>query len=266
VDDIGRSLRSPPAAEREGEDGSRRGVLRRWLLGLLWSLKPPRLYGVPAMLAMLAKHYAGLGLPPGALPDPEKALRHPDGLAGICTDMSVPTLRAAYAKGLFPLAHIGPQKWWAPPERMVSFPETVHISKTTRRLLRIKQYEVTFDTADQYEISAEELVSDDYRACQELAGRLRGQAPGLIAPSAALPGTRNAILFGPRVASPYLTTPVSELDIPASITAEDGRPLVALLDLVRFRGDPHPALDASQRGAEFRFAEPNWALTLYGQN
>jgi leucyl/phenylalanyl-tRNA--protein transferase len=30
---------------------------------------------------------------------------------------------------------------------MVSFPETVHISKTTRRLLRIKQFEVTFDTA-----------------------------------------------------------------------------------------------------------------------
>ena len=115
MDDIGRSLRSPPAAKREGEDGSRRGALRRWLLGLLWSLKPPRLYGVPAMLAMLAKHYAGLGLRPGALPDPAKALRHPDGLAGICTDMSVPTLRAAYAKGLFPLAHIGPQKSWAPP-------------------------------------------------------------------------------------------------------------------------------------------------------
>ncbi len=152
MDDIGRSLQStalsPPAAQRGGDDGSRRrGALRRWVLGLLWSLKPPRLYGVPAMLAMLAKHYAGLGLRPGALPDPEKALRHPDGLAGICTDMSVPTLRAAYAKGLFPLAHIGPQKWWAPPERMVSFPETVHISKTTRRLLRIKQYEVTFDTA-----------------------------------------------------------------------------------------------------------------------
>ena len=111
------------------------------------SLKPPRLYGVPAMLAMLARHYAGFGLPPGALPDPEKALRHPDGLAGICTDMSVPTLKAAYARGLFPLAHIGPQKWWAPPERMVSFPEAVHISKTTRRLLRIKQFEVTFDIA-----------------------------------------------------------------------------------------------------------------------
>jgi RES domain len=125
--------------------------------------------------------------------------------------------------------------------------------------------EVTFDTAAQYEISADELVSDDYRACQGLAGRLREQAPGLIAPSAALPGTRNAILFGPRVASPYLTTPVSELDVPASITAEDGRPLESLADIVRFKGDTHLALDAWQRDAEFRFAEPDWSLNLEGQ-
>jgi hypothetical protein len=121
--------------------------------------------------------------------------------------------------------------------------------------------EVTFETADEYEISAEELVSDDYRACQDLAGRLRGQVAGLIAPSAALPGTRNAILFGPRVSSPYLTGPVSELDVPASITAEDGRPLESLAAIVRFKGDTDPALHAWQRDAEFRFAEPTWALT-----
>lgn len=122
-------------------------TLRRWTLGLLWSLRPPRLYGVPAMLTVLAKHYAGRGLPRGVLPDPGLALTYPDGLAGICTDLSVPTLLAAYAKGLFPLAHIGPQKWWAPAERMVCVPEHIHISKTARRLLRLKQFEVTFDNA-----------------------------------------------------------------------------------------------------------------------
>ena len=127
--------------------GSPRQTLQRWVLGLLWSLKPPRLYGVPATLLMLARHYTGLGPAPGTLPDPAQALRFPDGLAGICTDMSVPTLTAAYAKGLFPLAHIGPQKWWAPAERMISFPESVHISKNVRRLLRVEQFEVTFDTA-----------------------------------------------------------------------------------------------------------------------
>jgi leucyl/phenylalanyl-tRNA--protein transferase len=122
-------------------------TVRRWVLGLLWSLKPPRLYGVPAMLLTLAKHYAGFGPPRGMLPDPEKALSYPDGLAGICTDMSVPTLVAAYKKGMFPLAHVGPQKWWAPPERMVCFFDNVHIPKTTRRLLRLKEFEVSFDTA-----------------------------------------------------------------------------------------------------------------------
>ena len=71
------------------------------------------------------------------LPDPETALRNPDGLAGICTDLSVPVLLEAYAKGLFPLAHVGPQKWWAPAERMVSFPDEVHIAKNVRRLLEL---------------------------------------------------------------------------------------------------------------------------------
>lgn len=142
------SLAARPASAAEGSARAQPGAtLRRWALGLLWSLKPPRLYGVPATLAMLAKHYAGLGLPPGALPDPDRALTRPDGLAGICTDLSVPTLMAAYAKGLFPFAHVGPQKWWAPSERMVCRPDDIHVSKTTRRLLRLEQFEVTFDTA-----------------------------------------------------------------------------------------------------------------------
>jgi leucyl/phenylalanyl-tRNA---protein transferase len=139
------SVAARPASKAAGEMLD--ATLRRWVLGLLWSLKPPRLYGVPATLALLAKHYAGSGRAPGALPDPDQALTHPDGLAGICTDLSVPTLMAAYAKGLFPFAHIGPQKWWAPRERMVCRPEDIHVSKTARRLLRLNLFAVTFDTA-----------------------------------------------------------------------------------------------------------------------
>lgn len=120
--------------------------------------------------------------------------------------------------------------------------------------------EITFDSADQFGITAEDLVSDDYRACQELAGALRGQMPGMIAPSAALPGTRNVVLFGPRVAAPYLIRPVSSLDIPASVTAEDGRPLTSLLSLVRFVGQLHPALAAWEHGIHFRFVEPDWSV------
>jgi hypothetical protein len=121
--------------------------------------------------------------------------------------------------------------------------------------------DVTFDTAVQFGLTAEALVADDHSACQELAARLRTQIAGVLVPSAALPGTRNVVLFGPRVAAPYLTSPVSALDIPASITSDHGRPLRSLLDLVRFRGEAHPALDAWEQGTTFRFVEPNWSLT-----
>lgn len=120
--------------------------------------------------------------------------------------------------------------------------------------------EIDFGTADRFGITAADLVADDRSACRQLADRLRGRAPGVIVPSAALPGTRNVVLFGPRVAAPYLTEPVSALDIPVGITAEHGRPLASLLDVVRFVGEPHPALDAWLEGSSFGFVEPDWAL------
>jgi hypothetical protein len=120
--------------------------------------------------------------------------------------------------------------------------------------------EITFATAERFGITAEQLVGDDYGPCQDLASRVRAQVEGLIVPSAALPGTRNVVLFGPRVAAPYLTRPVDSLDIPASITADGARPPGSLRELVRFAGDRHAALDAWQNGTEFRFAEPNWSL------
>ncbi|HET8778171.1 MAG TPA: RES family NAD+ phosphorylase [Candidatus Limnocylindria bacterium] len=120
--------------------------------------------------------------------------------------------------------------------------------------------EITFDSADQFGITAEDLVSDDHSACQQLAGVLRGQMPGMIVPSAALPGTRNVVLFGPRVAAPYLIRPVSSLDVPASVTAEHGQPPTSLLALVRFVGQLHPALAAWEHGTDFRFVEPDWSV------
>ncbi len=56
-------------------------------------------------------------------------------------DMSVATMLAAYAKGLYPDVRI----WWAPAERMVSFPENVYVSKAVGRKLRLRAYTVTFD-------------------------------------------------------------------------------------------------------------------------
>jgi hypothetical protein len=88
----------------------------------------------------------------------------------------------------------------------------------------------------------------------------RAQVEGLIVPSAALPGTRNVVLFGPRVAAPYLTQPVSTLDVPASITADGARPPTSLTSVVRFAGDRHAALSAWRNGIDFRFAEPDWVM------
>lgn len=102
---------------------------------------PPGPFNVPAALTTLARLYAEWSAKPGALPDPEQALSHPEGHAGPCTDMRVPTLLAAYAKGLYPDA----QTWWAPAQRMVSFPENVYVSKSVWRLLQTQAYTVTFD-------------------------------------------------------------------------------------------------------------------------
>jgi len=120
--------------------------------------------------------------------------------------------------------------------------------------------ELTFESAPRWEISAEELVGDDPGPCRRLARRLRAEHPGMIVPSAALPGTRSVVLFGPRVAAPYLTEPVSLLDVPASITAHGGRPPLALIERVRFFGEAHWALAAWRAGASTRFVEPDWSL------
>lgn len=96
------------------------------------------LSGKPVALAILAKHFIGFGR---GLPDPEKALGHPEGLTGTLDDISVPTLVAAYAKGLYPEAG----KWWAPAERAVSFPENAYVSKHVARFLQTRVYGVSFD-------------------------------------------------------------------------------------------------------------------------
>jgi len=114
---------------------ARRSVLKQ----VSDSLVSAGLYSKPAALALLAKQFVGFG---PRLPDPEKALAQPEGLAGRCPPLDVPTMVAAYAKGLYPHE----QKWWAPAERAVSFPENVRISQRVWRLLQTQAYGVTFDS------------------------------------------------------------------------------------------------------------------------
>lgn len=134
-----------PAKARIRESWRER--LRRWVLGAAWSLKPPRTWGAPAAVWMVVSHYAGLRDVEEGIPDPEKALKRPDGLAGICHDMRPETLMKGYRAGLFPFCHIGPQKWWAPSTRMVLRLTHFHMEKNLRRTLRKKRFTVTFDRA-----------------------------------------------------------------------------------------------------------------------
>ncbi len=114
----------------------------RWALGLTWSLMPSRIRGVPAVVGLCARELLAAD---HALPDPESTYARPPGLAGIVHDLSVPTLIAAYRRGLYPLGHVGPLKWWSPPVRSVLFFEDFHIAKRLRRQMRQDNYKVTFD-------------------------------------------------------------------------------------------------------------------------
>ncbi len=114
----------------------------RWTLGLAWALMPNRIAGLPGLAKLC---FEELLAPDYALPDPERALANPPGLAGIVHDFTLPTLLAGYRRGLYPLAHIAPLKWWSPPQRSLLFFKNSHISNNLRRLMRQGHYSVTFD-------------------------------------------------------------------------------------------------------------------------
>lgn len=104
--------------------------------------------------------------------------------------------------------------------------------------------DITFDNcASDHGISPAELVGDDYTPTQALATRLRAaHVPGCTVPSAALPGTSNLILFGPRVADPYLSVPLTPEECPTGHLTDGARPAREALPLVCFTGAPHSAL------------------------
>ncbi len=116
--------------------------LERWTLGAAWALSPKRIAGVPGLARLC---FDELLAPDYALPDPGRALANPSGLAGIVHDFSLPTLLAAFRRGLYPLAHIAPLKWWSPPTRSLLFFNEMHIAKRLRRQMRQGEYTVTFD-------------------------------------------------------------------------------------------------------------------------
>jgi hypothetical protein len=130
-----------------------------------------------------------------------------------------------------------------------------------RVLLANPPLELTFDNAGDHGLTADDLVADDWGPCQELAGRFRADPDGprvFSAPSAALPGTRNLVLLEPKVAIPYLLTPLDDLDLPVSLIAVRGRAAHGLDSLIHHRGSrrEHAGLRAWRDDEELVFEEP----------
>ena len=86
----------------------------------------------------------------GDIPFPpvEQALRAPNGLLAAGGSLTPARLLDAYYHGIFPWFNAGdPILWWSPDPRMVLFPEEFRISRSLRKTLRKRIYEIRTDTA-----------------------------------------------------------------------------------------------------------------------
>lgn len=117
---------------------------RQAVLALLYPLKPGRLHEAPHLFARIA-----LDLLQGRRqgpPAPDHIAHRPAGYGGIAWDVSTPTMLAAARHGFYPHAHIGPMKWWSPPQRAVMKLDQVHIAKRFRRTMRASHSTLAFDS------------------------------------------------------------------------------------------------------------------------
>lgn len=79
-------------------------------------------------------------------PPPEQA--HESGVLAIGGDLSEERLLLAYKNGIFPWFNKeDPILWWCPEQRMVLFPENLHISKSMKPLLNNNKFKITFNQA-----------------------------------------------------------------------------------------------------------------------
>jgi leucyl/phenylalanyl-tRNA--protein transferase len=85
--------------------------------------------------------------PDQPFPPAQRALREPNGLLAAGGDLSLHRLLQAYRQGIFPWYSEGePVLWWSPDPRMVLVPSEIAISRSLRKRLRSRDYEVRVDT------------------------------------------------------------------------------------------------------------------------
>jgi leucyl/phenylalanyl-tRNA---protein transferase len=81
-------------------------------------------------------------------PSVQQALRQPNGLLAAGADLSLPRLISAYQQGIFPWYSEGqPVLWWSPDPRMVLEPAEIIVSRSLRKRLRKRDFEVRVDTS-----------------------------------------------------------------------------------------------------------------------
>jgi len=86
-------------------------------------------------------------MPGDPFPDANQALEQPAGLLAAGADLSLTTLRIAYARGIFPWFSEGdPILWWSPAPRMVLDCANFHVSHSLQK--RLKQIERAQERGD----------------------------------------------------------------------------------------------------------------------
>lgn len=73
---------------------------------------------------------------------PNPILSEEDGLLAVGGDLSVDRLLLAYSNGIFPWYEEKPILWWSPKPRFILKPKDIKISKSMKKILRNKQFEV----------------------------------------------------------------------------------------------------------------------------
>lgn len=83
-----------------------------------------------------------------AIQFPPAHFANEDGLLCVGGDLCVKRLLLAYKNGIFPWFVKGePILWWSPDPRLVLFPDNINISKSLKKKIKKKQYNVTIDNA-----------------------------------------------------------------------------------------------------------------------
>ena len=72
----------------------------------------------------------------------------PEGLLAVGGDLNPDRLLSAYRQGIFPwYSDDQPILWWSPDPRAVLYPSKLHVSKSLRKSLRTRGFEVSADRA-----------------------------------------------------------------------------------------------------------------------